>query len=43
MLDPEYTEVINIFAPAIKTGLTTRQLKSMPAYSTVGSDFGSML
>ena len=44
MLGPEYAEVINIFALAIKLGLTTRQLKSMtPAYPTVGSDLGSML
>jgi glutathione reductase (NADPH) len=44
MLGPEYAEVINIFALAIKLGLTTGQLKSMtPAYPTVGSDLGSML
>ena len=44
MLGPEYGELINIFSLAIKLGLTTRQLKSMPAvYPTVGSDLGSML
>jgi glutathione reductase (NADPH) len=44
MLGPEYAELINICALAIKLGLTTRQLKSMSAaYPTVGSDLGSML
>lgn len=44
MLGPEYGELINICALAIKLGLTTRQLKSMSAaYPTVGSDLGSML
>jgi glutathione reductase (NADPH) len=44
MLGPEYGELINICALAIKLGLTTRQLKSMTAaYPTVGSDLGSML
>lgn len=44
MLGPEYGELINFFSLAIKLGLTTRQLKSMPAaYPTVGSDLGSML
>src|SRR5690606_16527701 len=44
MLGPEYGELINICALAIKLGLTTRQLKSMnAAYPTVGSDLGSML
>ena len=44
MLGPEYGELINICALAIRLGLTTRQLKSMTAaYPTVGSDLGSML
>lgn len=44
MLGPEYGELINICALAIKIGLTTRQLKSMnAAYPTVSSDLGSML
>jgi glutathione reductase (NADPH) len=44
MLGPEYGELINICALAIKLDLTTRQLKSMSAaYPTVGSDLGSML
>nr|WP_255566598.1 NAD(P)/FAD-dependent oxidoreductase [Iamia sp. SCSIO 61187] len=44
MLGPEYAELINICALAIRLGLTTRQLKSMTAaYPTMGSDLGSML
>ncbi len=44
LLGPEYAELINVLALAMKTGLTTRQLKSMTAaYPTVGSDLGSML
>ena len=44
MFGPEYGELINFCALAIKLGLTTRQLKSMPAaYPSVGSDLGSML
>ncbi len=44
MLGPDYGELINIFSLAITLGLTTRQLKTMPAaYPTVGSDLGSML
>ncbi|MAT05007.1 MAG: pyridine nucleotide-disulfide oxidoreductase [Acidimicrobiaceae bacterium] len=44
MLGPDYGELINICALAIKLGLTTRQLTSMSAaYPTVGSDLGSML
>lgn len=44
MLGPEYGELINFCALAIKLGLTTRQLKSMTAsYPSVGSDLGSML
>ncbi len=44
LLGPEYAELINILALAMKLSLTTRQLKSMTAaYPTVGSDLGSML
>lgn len=44
MLGPEYGELINFCALAIKLQLTTRQLKSMTAtYPTVTSDLGSML
>ena len=44
LLGPEYGELINFFALAMKLDLTTRQLKSMTAaYPTVGSDLGSML
>lgn len=44
LLGPEYGELINIVALAIKLNLTTRQLKSTTAaYPTVGSDLGSML
>ncbi len=44
MLGPEYGELINFLALAIKLGLTTRQLKAMTAsYPSVGSDLGSML
>ena len=44
MFGPEYGELINICALAIKLGLTTGQLKSMTAsYPSVGSDLGSML
>ena len=44
LLGPGYAELINIFALAIKVGLTTRQLKSMTAtYPSLGSDLGSML
>ena len=44
LLGPEYGELINILALAMKLDLTTRQLKSMTAaYPTVGSDLGSML
>lgn len=44
MFGPEYGELINFLALAIKLGLTTRQLKSMTAsYPSVGSDLGSML
>ena len=44
MFGPEYGELINYCALAIKLGLTTRQLKSMAAsYPSVTSDLGSML
>ena len=44
LLGPEYAELVNILALAMKVGLTTRQLRSMTAaYPTVGSDLGSML
>jgi glutathione reductase (NADPH) len=44
LLGPEYAELVNILALAMKLRLTTRQLKSMTAaYPTVGSDLGSML
>ncbi len=44
LLGPEYAELVNTLALAIKLGLTTRQLKSATAaYPTVGSDLGSML
>lgn len=44
MLGPEYAELINLCALAMKLGVTTRQLKSMTAaYPTVGADLGSML
>ncbi|HXH78737.1 NAD(P)/FAD-dependent oxidoreductase [Nocardioides sp.] len=44
LLGPEYGELINFLALAMKLDLTTRQLKSMTAaYPTVSSDLGSML
>ena len=44
LLGPEYGELINFLALAMKLDLTTSQLKSMTAaYPTVGSDLGSML
>ena len=44
LLGPGYAELINIFALAIKLGLTSKQLKSMTAtYPSIGSDIGSML
>ena len=44
LLGPEYGELVNTLALAIKLGLTTRQLKSATAaYPTAGSDLGSML
>ena len=44
MFGPEYGELINFCALAMKLQLTTKQLKSMTAaYPTVTSDLGSML
>lgn len=44
LLGPDYAELVNTFAMAIKLGLTTRQLKSAPSvYPSVGADLGSML
>lgn len=44
LLGPEYGELVNTFALAIKLGLTTRQLQSTTAaYPTIGSDLGSIL
>ena len=44
MLGPDYGELINFCALAIKLGLTTRQLRAMTAsYPSVSSDLGSML
>ena len=44
LLGPEYGELINLLALAMKFDLTTRQLKSVTAaYPTVGSDLSSML
>lgn len=44
LLGPEYGELINFLALAMKLDLTTRELKSMTAaYPTIGSDLASML
>lgn len=44
LLGPEYGEVINTIALAMKWGLTTAQIKSATAaYPSVGSDLASML
>jgi len=44
LFGPGYAELINIFALAIKLGITSKQLKSMTAtYPSIGSDLGSML
>ena len=44
LVGPEYGELINFLALAMKLDLTTRQLKSMTAaYPTIGSDLASML
>ncbi len=44
LFGPEYGELVNYFGLAMKTGLTTRQLKSMSAaYPSVSSDLGGLL
>ncbi len=44
LLGPEYGELINFLALAMKLDLATRELKSVTAaYPTIGSDLGSML
>lgn len=44
LLGPEYAELVNLFALAIRLRLKTRDLKSLvSAYPSVGSDFGAML
>lgn len=44
MLGPEYSEVVNLIALAMKLGLTVQDVKSMTAaYPSVGSDLSSML
>lgn len=44
LFGPEYGEVVNTIALAMKTGLTTRQVKSATAaYPSVGSDLGYLL
>ena len=44
LLGPEYAELVNLFALAIRLRLKTRDLKSLvSAYPSVGSDFGTML
>ena len=44
LVGPEYGELINFLALAMKLDLTTRELKSVTAaYPTIGSDLGSML
>jgi glutathione reductase (NADPH) len=44
MLGPEYAELINFFALAVKLKLTAANLKKMTAaYPTVGSDLGALL
>ncbi|MGH1525382.1 dihydrolipoyl dehydrogenase family protein [Leifsonia sp. L25] len=44
LFGPEYAELVNTIALAMKTGLSTRQVKSMTAaYPSVGSDLGSLL
>ena len=44
LLGPGYSELINTFALAMKTGLTTKQLRSVTAiYPSIGSDLASML
>jgi glutathione reductase (NADPH) len=44
LFGPEYAELVNIFALAIKLGLKTANLKKMvSAYPSVGSDLGSLI
>ncbi len=44
LFGPEYAELVNIFALAIKLGLKTADLKKMvSAYPSVGSDLGSLI
>jgi glutathione reductase (NADPH) len=44
LVGPHVDEVINVFALAIRHGLTAKQLKTtMFAYPTGASDIGSML
>lgn len=44
MLGPEYSELVNVLALAMKLGLTTQQLKTATAaYPSVGTDLSSML
>jgi len=44
LVGPHVDEVINVFALAIRHGLTTKDLKTtMFAYPTGASDIGSML
>ena len=44
LVGPHVDEVINVFAVAIRHGLTTEDLKTtMFAYPTGASDIGSML
>ncbi len=44
LFGPEYSELVNIFGLAIKFGLKTGDLKrTVSAYPSVGSDFGSLI
>ncbi len=44
LFGPEYAELVNIFGLAIKLGLKTSDLKkTVSAYPSVGSDFGSLI
>ena len=44
LFGPDYGELVNVIALAMKLGLTTRQLKSAVAsYPSVGSDLGALL
>ena len=44
MFGPGYGELINIIGLAMKLGLTTRQITSMPAaYPSLGSDLGPLV